>query len=600
MSSTGGGGGDGVVVSAAAAVNRWNGRPYSQTYHKISNKRTTLPIRHKKDDFLQLLNTNQTLIVVAPPGSGKSTQIPQFVLESLYRHDRTDQKMMIGCTQPRRLAAMSVSRRVAAEMDVAVGEEVGYKIRYQDCSGERTVVKYLTDGALVREAMADPWLARYKVVIVDEAHERSLGTDVLLGIMKESVLRNRPDLKLVVMSATASEGEKVQAYFNGAAALMKVPREKAHPVEIVYAQESVRDYLGAAVRKAVEVHLCEPPGDVLVFVAGEEEIEAACREIDEQVGNLGGDRVGPVKVVALHSALLETMQEEIFDHSRRLPPGRMIVVSTSIAETSLAIDGIVYVIDPGFDKQNVESLVVSPISKARALQRSGVAGRTQAGKCFRLYTERTFNDEMPTETDPEILRSNLANVVLTLKKMGIHDLVHFGFMDPPAPEALTRALEELNGLGALDDEGNLTKLGEMMSEFPLEPQLSKKLVVSPEFNCSNEILSILSMLSVPNCFLRPREEAQKAAADEAKARFSHIDGNGDHLTLLNVYNAYKQNEDPQWCLDNFVDPKALKAADNVRQQLARIMARLNLKLCSTDVNNTDYYVNIRKAMQAGG
>ncbi|KAK9099359.1 hypothetical protein Syun_026404 [Stephania yunnanensis] len=211
----------------------------------------------------------------------------------------------------------------------------------------------------------------------------------------------------------------------------------------------------------------------------------------------------------------------------------------------------------------IPSLVVSPISKARALQRSGVAGRTQPGKCFRLYTERTFNDEMPTETDPEILRSNLANVVLTLKKMGIHDLVHFGFMDPPAPEALTRALEELNGLGALDDEGNLTKLGEMMSEFPLEPWLSKKLVVSPEFNCSNEILSILSMLSVPNCFLRPREEAQKAAADEAKARFSHIDGNGDHLTLLNVYNAYKQNEDPQWCLDNFVDPKALKAADNV-------------------------------------
>ncbi|KAK9136174.1 hypothetical protein Syun_015504 [Stephania yunnanensis] len=294
------------------------------------------------------------------------------------------------------------------------------------------------------------------------------------------------------------------------------------------------------------------------------------------------------------------MQEEIFDHSRRLPSGRMIVVSTNIAETSLAIDGIVYVIDPGFDKQNVESLVVSPISKARALQRSGVAGRTQPGKCFRLYTERTFNDEMPTETDPEILRSNLANVVLTLKKMGIHDLVHFGFLDPPTPEALTRALEELNGLGALDDEGNLTKLGEMMSEFPLEPRLSKKLVVSPEFNCSNEILSILCMLSVPNCFLRPREEAQKAAADEAKARFSHIDGNGDHLTLLNVYNAYKQNEDPQWCLDNFVDPKALKAADNVRQQLARIMARLNLKLCSTDVNNTDYCVNIRMAMQAGG
>ncbi|KAK9109047.1 hypothetical protein Sjap_017107 [Stephania japonica] len=446
-------GGDGGVVSAV--LNRWTGRPYSQTYHQILHKRTTLPIWKQKDEFLQLLNSNQTLILVAPPGSGKSTQIPQFILDSLH-HDRTDQMMMIGCTQPRRLAAVAVARRVAAEMDVAVGEEVGYKIRYQDDSGEKTVVKYLTDGALVREAMADPRLGRYKVVVVDEVHERSLGTDVLLGIMKESVLGNRPDLKLVVMSATASEGERVQAYFNGAP-LVKV-REEAHPVEVVYSRESVGDYLGAVVRKAVEVHLREPPGDVLVFLAGEEEIEAARRGIDEEVRNLGGDRVGPVKVVALHSALPEAMQEEIFDPSPS-PPGRKILVSTNIAETSLAIDGIVYVIDPGFDKQNVESLVVSRISKASAQQRSRHAGRTQQGKCFRLYTERTFNDEMPPETYPEILRSNLANVVLTLKKMGIHDLVHFGFMDPPAPEALARALEELNRLGALDDEGSLTKLG---------------------------------------------------------------------------------------------------------------------------------------------
>ena len=239
---------------------------------------------------------------------------------------------------------------------------------------------------------------------------------------------------------------------------------------------------------------------------------------------------------------------------------------------------------------------MSPISKASAHQRAGRAGRTQPGKCFRLYTEKSFNDDLQPQTYPEILRSNLANTVLTLKKLGIDDLVHFDFMDPPAPETLMRALEVLNYLGALDDDGNLTPLGETMSEFPLDPQMSKMLVISPKYNCSNEILSISAMLSVPNCFLRPRE-AQKAA-DEAKARFGHIDG--DHLTLLNVYHAYKQNnEDPQWCYENFINARALKSADNVRQQLVRIMTRFNLKMCSTDFNSREYYVNIRKAMLAG-
>ncbi|CAL5433423.1 unnamed protein product [Camellia sinensis] len=258
------------------------------------------------------------------------------------------------------------------------------------------------------------------------------------------------------------------------------------------------------------------------------------------------------------------------------PPGRKIVVSTNIAKTSLTIDGIVYVINPGFAKQKVynpqicvESLLVTPISKASAHQRSGRAGRTQPGKCFRLYTEKSFNNDLQPQTYPEILRSNLANTVLTSKKLGIDDLVHFDFMDPPAPETLMRALEVLNYLGVLDDEGNLTKLGEIMSEFPLDPQMSKMLVASQEFNCSNEILSISAMLSVAN---------------EAKARFGHIDG--DHLTLLNVYHAYKQNnEDPSWCYKNFVNQRASKAANNVRQQLVRIMV--------VYLERTGHYLNMK-------
>jgi pre-mRNA-splicing factor ATP-dependent RNA helicase DHX15/PRP43 len=355
---------------------------------------------------------------------------------------------------------------------------------------------------LLREAMTDPLLERYAVIIIDEAHERTLATDVLFGLLKE-VLKNRPDLKLVVMSATL-EAEKFQSYFNGAP-LMKVPG-RLHPVEIFYTQEPERDYLEAAIRTVVQIHICEAPGDILVFLTGEEEIEDACRKIAREIQNLG-DQVGPVKAVPLYSTLPPSMQQKIFDPAppplkEGGPPGRKIVVSTNIAETSLTIDGIVYVIDPGFAKQKVynprirvESLLVSPISKASAHQRAGRAGRTQPGKCFRLYTEKSFQNDLQPQTYPEILRSNLANVVLTLKKLGIDDLVHFDFMDPPAPETLMRALELLNYLGALDDDGNLTKLGQLMSEFPLDPQMSKMLVVSPEFNCSNEILSITAMLS---------------------------------------------------------------------------------------------------------
>ncbi|XP_050367474.1 probable pre-mRNA-splicing factor ATP-dependent RNA helicase DEAH2 isoform X2 [Argentina anserina] len=487
----------------SSLINRWTGKPYSARYYEILEKRKTLPVWQQKEEFFQALKSSQSLVLVGETGSGKTTQIPQFVLEAVDRESSSDKsRKMIACTQPRRVAAMSVSRRVAEEMDVTIGEEVGYNIRFEDCSSARTVLKYLTDGMLLREAMTDPLLERYSVIILDEAHERTLATDVLFGLLKE-VLKNRPDLKLVVMSATL-EAEKFQGYFNGAP-LMKVPG-RLHPVEIFYTEEPERDYLEAAIRTVVQIHMYETPGDILVFLTGEEEIEDACRKINKEISNLG-DQVGPVKVVPLYSTLPPAMQQKIFDAApppttEGGPAGRKIVVSTNIAETSLTIDGIVYVIDPGFSKQKVynprvrvESLLVSPISKASAHQRSGRAGRTRPGKCFRLYTEKSFHNDLVPQTYPEILRSNLANTVLTLKKLGIDDLVHFDFMDPPAPETLMRALEVLNYLGALDDEGNLTKLGEIMSEFPLDPQMSKMLVVSPEFNCSNEILSISAMLS---------------------------------------------------------------------------------------------------------
>jgi pre-mRNA-splicing factor ATP-dependent RNA helicase DHX15/PRP43 len=419
-------------------MNPFTQKLFSNKYKEILEKRRKLPVHKQRAEFLELIHNNQILVLVGETGSGKTTQIPQFLL-----FDEQPQKkgMMIACTQPRRVAAMSVAKRVAEEMDVQLGDEVGYSIRFEDCTSDKTILKYMTDGMLLREAMTDPMLSRYSAIILDEAHDRTLATDILMGLIKEIAGRRR-DLKVVVMSATL-DAEKFQKYFNNAP-LMAVPG-RTFPVEIYYTPEPEKDYLEAAIRTTLQIHACEDPGDILVFLTGEEEIEDACRKIRAEGDNLfrsSANSIGKLLVVPLYSSLPPSQQQRIFDDAPPAvdggPPGRKVVVSTNIAETSLTIDGIVYVIDPGFSKQKtynprirVESLLVSPISRASAQQRAGRAGRTRPGKCFRLYTEKSFLTELQEQTYPEILRSNLGSTVLQLKKVGIDDLVHFDFMDPP-------------------------------------------------------------------------------------------------------------------------------------------------------------------------
>ncbi|KAI6656994.1 Pre-mRNA-splicing factor ATP-dependent RNA helicase PRP1 [Oopsacas minuta] len=578
-------------------INKYTGAVFSNRFWGILEKRKKLPVWDYFEEFQSMVKEHQVTVLVGETGSGKTTQIPQWCTELGLANKH------VACTQPRRVAAMSVAQRVADEMDVKLGNEVGFSIRFEDCSSNRTILKYLTDGMLLREAMTDPLLDSYGVVILDEAHERTLATDILMGLLKQ-IAKKRRDLKIIVMSATLDAG-KFQTYFDKAP-LLSIPG-RTHPVEIFYTPEPEKDYLEAAIRTVVQIHMCEQEkGDILLFLTGQEEIDEACKKLRKEVENLGTD-VGELKTIPLYSTLPPVLQQKIFEEA---PPdrdgkvGRKCVVSTNIAETSLTIDGVVFVIDPGFSKQKVynprirvESLLVSAISKASAQQRAGRAGRTRPGKCFRLYTEKAYQAEMQENTYPEILRSNLGTVVLQLKKLGIDDLVHFDFMDPPAPETLMRALELLNYLGALDDEGNLTQLGSIMAEFPLDPQLSKMLINSAQFNCSNEILSITAMLSAAQVFQRPGD--QKKTADDAKMRFAHIDG--DHLTLLNVYHAFKQNHliAQQWCYDNFLNYRSLMAADNVREQLSRIMERFDIKRTSTDFRSKDYYMNIRRALVSG-
>jgi pre-mRNA-splicing factor ATP-dependent RNA helicase DHX15/PRP43 len=601
--------------------NPLNGQPLSKQYFNILKTRRDLPVHAQRyapltqappsmltnfarDEFLQLYQNSQILVFVGETGSGKTTQIPQFVLFDDLPHF---QRKMVACTQPRRVAAMSVAQRVANEMDVTLGEEVGYSIRFENVTSQKTILNYMTDGMLLREAMNDHDLKRYSTIILDEAHERTLATDILMGLLKE-VVQRRPDLKLIIMSATL-DAQKFQRYFMDAP-LLAVPG-RTHPVEIFYTPEPERDYVEAALRTVLQIHATEPEGDILLFLTGEEEIEDAVRKISLEADEMVREGVaGTLKTYPLYGTLPPAQQQRIFEPA---PPaknggkaGRKCIVATNIAETSLTIDGIVYVVDPGFSKQKVynprirvESLLVSPISKASAQQRAGRAGRTRPGKCFRLYTEAAFKTELIEQTYPEVLRSNLSSTVLELKKLGIDDLVHFDLMDPPAPETLMRALEELNYLACLDDDGNLTTMGRMASEFPLDPALAVMLISSPEFYCSNEILSLVALLSVPQVFLRPASARKRA--DEMKALFAHQDG--DHLTLLNVYHAFKspqtQENPKQWCHDHFLSLRSLQSADNVRLQLRTIMERLELNLMSTPFEDKKYYENIRRALCAG-
>lgn len=591
-------------------INPWTGKMYSARYYSILEKRKQLPVYQFKDELIDTVQNNQFVVIEGETGSGKTTQIPQFLVNAgMIVPGQT----AVACTQPRRVAATSIAQRVADEMDVTLGKEVGYTIRFEDVSDRtRTVLKFVTDGMLLREAMSDPLLRRYSIIVLDEAHERTLSTDILMGLLMEIYPKRTKDsqygeLKVVIMSATL-DAEKFQKYFHNAP-LLKVPG-RTFPVEVFYTSEPEKDYVEAAVRTTIHIHQCEGPGDILVFLTGEQEIEQACEEIRSKVAAMDVPDLPELVVYPLYSSLTPQQQRKIFDPapSPRVvggPCGRKVVVSTNIAETSLTIDGIVYVIDPGFAKQKVynprirvESLLVSPISRASAKQRMGRAGRTRPGKCFRLYTEQSYYNDLQETTYPEILRSKMSNVVLTLLKLGINDLVSFDYFDPPAPETLMRALELLNYLGAINDDGELTELGYQMSEMPLEPQLAKLILESPTYDCSLDVISIVACLSVPQVFVRPRESMK--AADIAKAQFNHPDS--DHLTMLNAFALYETissaAEKKQWCWDNYINERSMQSAMNVKQQLLTIATKLGIPLVTSDRkgDGSFAYTDIRKAL----
>ncbi|XP_063971809.1 probable pre-mRNA-splicing factor ATP-dependent RNA helicase mog-4 [Diachasmimorpha longicaudata] len=555
----------------------------------IEETQKSLPIYPFKRDLVQAVRDHQVLIIEGETGSGKTTQIPQYLYEAGFsKNDK-----VIGCTSPRRVAAMSVAARVAHEMSVKLGNEVGYAIRFEDCTSHRTRIKYMTDGTLHREFLSEPDLGSYSVMIIDEAHERTLHTDILFGLVKD-ITRFRKDLKLLISSATL-DVSKFSAFFDGAP-IFQIPGRR-FPVDIYYTKAPEADYIDACVVSILQIHATQPRGDILVFLTGQDEIETCQEMLQERVRRLG-TKLAELMILPVYANLPSDMQAKIFAPT---PPGaRKVVLATNIAETSLTIDNIVYVIDPGFAKQNnfnsrtgMESLMVVPISKASANQRAGRAGRVAPGKCFRLYTAWAYQHELEDNTVPEIQRINLGNVVLTLKALGINDLVHFDFLDPPPHETLVLALEQLYALGALNHKGELTKLGRRMAEFPLDPMMAKMLLASEKYRCSEEVATIAAMLSVNGAiFYRPKDKI--IHADTARKNF-HVPG-GDHLTLLNVYNQWQQSDfSTHWCYENFIQHRSMKRARDVREQLVGLMARVEMELIS-GITDT---INIRKAITAG-
>ncbi|KAL9355402.1 hypothetical protein Peur_053372 [Populus x canadensis] len=588
------------LSSAASSSSRFG-------YASIGSQRQRLPVYKYRTAILYLVETHATTIIVGETGSGKTTQIPQYLKEAGW----ADGGRVIACTQPRRLAVQTVASRVAEEMDVKLGEEVGYAIRFEDVTNPAaTMIKFLTDGVLLREIMNDPLLTKYSVIMVDEAHERSISTDILLGLLKK-IQRRRPELRLIISSATI-EAKSMSDFFQtskkhrGPEDHDFVPRKvpailsvegRGFNVHIHYVVEPVSDYVQATVSTVLSIHDQEPAGDILVFLTGQDDIDAAIRLLTEEAHASRKISSGLI-VLPLYSSLPRADQDLVFSPTPR--GKRKVVISTNIAETSLTLEGVVYVVDSGFSKQqfynpisDIENLVVAPISKASARQRAGRAGRVRPGKCYRLYTEEYFVNEMSSVGIPEMQRSKLVSCVIQLKALGIDNILGFDWPASPPPEAMIRALEVLYSLGVLDDDAKLTSpVGFQAAEIPLDPMISKMILSSNQLGCSDEIITIAAILSIQSIWVSGRGVQKEL--DEAKLRFAAAEG--DHVTFLNVYKGFLQSgKSSQWCHKNYMNYQAMKKVIEIREQLRRTALRLGivLKSCEGDM------LAVRKAVTAG-
>ncbi len=600
--------------------------PYNKFgYLRISEQQERLPIYAYKRDVLYLVERHATTIVVGETGSGKSTQVPQY----LHRAGWAPKGLQIACAQPSRFAAVTVAARVAEEMGVRLGDEVGYGVDFEDVSNDATTrIKFCTNDVLIKEMAVDPLLSRYSVVMVDEAHERTLSTDLLLGLLKK--IQKKRKLRVVISSATI-HAEKFARFFSserdnrggggdgggggggsgrmpgdgatadrpsGTPAILSV-QGRPHSVQVSYLKEPCQEYVRAALEAVEDIRRSDVPGDILVFLTSQEECERAVDWIKTQDQHEDADRDGRrtgrdrrdrrdrrdqrdqrehrhqrLHAVALYAGLPTKHQLAVFE----APPRgqRKVVFATNIAETSLTIDGIVHVVDCMFARQRafdpiagLETSCVAPVSKASATQRSGRAGRVRPGFAFRLCTKAAY-DALGDADVPEIQRSDLTQTVLRLKGLGIDNLLQFAWMAPPPSEMLVRSLESLYALGALGDDARLTdSVGRYMTEFvEIDPRLARCVLAAWNLNCVYEVVTIASMLHVRHVWSPGGKKSR-----DARSQFAVKEG--DLVTYLNVWRGWEQNRrSPKWAYKNYIWHKSLCRAQEIRNEMLQTVARL--------------------------
>lgn len=650
---------------------------------RLLKSRAELPIYSHASDIRHALQARDVLILVGETGSGKSTQVPQYILGESWCGGR------IAITQPRRVAATTLARRVAEEVGTPLGNsspasKVGYSVRFDNSTSPSTKIKFLTEGMLLQEMLRDPNLNEYSAVVVDEVHERGVNVDLILGFIRNIVTgdlkgRKGKPLKTVIMSATADtealfsffeegfqksgkssnliapptsangstdsesswsgisssdedgasskKGPKTGQSLNGSNKGSKSDRTAAaspnnshnlngntkpttvkvesndistchiegrqHPVEVHYLSEPVLDYYEAAVKCIFQINHREPlPGDILVFLTGQDSVEAVESLVNEYAAGLGPD-VPKLQVLPLFAALPWSAQQAVFLPTP--PRTRKVILATNIAETSVTIPGVRYVVDSGLAKVKefrsqlgLDSLLVKQISKSAAIQRKGRAGREAPGKCYRLYAEKDYLAFQHANI-PEILRCDLASAFLTMKARGVDDVLNFPFLDSPQTTASRRALMQLYRLKALDETGKITEAGLQMARLPLVPTLSRVLTAAarPDANCVLEVIDIISSLTVENVFLNLMTEEKKEAAEEARRELYKRDG--DHLTLMTTVQAYaaESADRRSWAERHFVSHRAMQNVMNVRKQLRSqcLQQRLLNKSADLDVQS---------------
>jgi ATP-dependent helicase HrpA len=554
-----------------------------------------LPVNQQRAEIRAAIEAHPIVIVCGETGSGKTTQLPKILLD-MGRGARG----LIGHTQPRRIAARSVAARIAEELHSELGDLVGYKVRFHDKLRPDSLIKLMTDGILLAETQSDPQLRAYDSIILDEAHERSLNIDFLLGYLKR-LLPRRPDLKLVVTSATI-DAERFSKHFDGAPVIEVSGR--LYPVELRYrpvegdAEDTTRDEEEEALADAVDELCREGPGDVLVFLPGEREIRDAAEVLRKR-------HPPQTEILPLFARLSAAEQDRVFKPGR----ARRIVLATNVAETSLTVPGIRYVVDTGFARvkrysyrNKVEQLRVEPVSQAAARQRSGRCGRVANGVCIRLYAEDDFA-RRPAFTDPELLRASLASVILRAKSLGLGEVADFPFIDPPAPRAIADGYALLAELGAVDENHELTEVGRELARLPLDPRVGRMLIAGRAEACLEQVLVIAAGLSVQDPRERPLERA--AAADERHAKFA--DERSDFLVYLKLWQFFdgelehkKSNRKlAQSCRDDFLSIARMREWRDIHAQLHTTVAELGWRDSAGDAAKPEGFRAIHRALLAG-